>query len=583
MPVEQKKSSCCCPACAALECLERPKFQAGQILTEADLNSLENYVVAKNRLHNRYLHGPGVVCGAQVVCHECEGWVRIMPGYGIDYCGNDVIVCEPYDLNLIKAIRECCEDRYRKHPRDCEPYRPRVEGDCTADEQHWCIAIEYKEREARPIAPLRTGETKGCSACGCTASGGCGCGGRKTASQKNGSNGCCATAPAPKKPSAQPSACEPTRIVETFKVCVFEEPAKGCPPGQTLFDKIVDCFRVLQGYLTKRVPPKSQQIAAATLLARPDTVAAVTNNPQDVYTAYLQSRQALFDLFTENPFGVRCRLMQLLRDVEHTPPGPNDTVAAYTMATQLPAYNLAALLVMYVIDCICMAILPACAPEPCDNRLVLACVTVRGGKVESICNYSCRTFAGAFPSMFHWLSVVPLVPALQRVLKLICCSPDLLRRNSPLVNDVFDFFKRIDPDNRLRESFFDADFALPKWIGRTVAEGPQGKVMNAIQHWLTPKEVNLGAMVGQNVDAMREHMKRSGVNVIEREVENEAAVPFSWLAAAPYASRGDQVVAYRAGNKVVGFGAAKSANDVEDLRSEVAALRDEVRRMRAEK
>ena len=52
-----------CPACGGLECLCRPRFFAGQVLTEDDLNRLENYVVAKGKLHNRYLHGPGVVCG----------------------------------------------------------------------------------------------------------------------------------------------------------------------------------------------------------------------------------------------------------------------------------------------------------------------------------------------------------------------------------------------------------------------------------------------------------------------------------------------------------------------------------------
>ncbi len=62
----------------------RPNFFAGQLLTEEDLQSLSDYVVAKNRLHNRYLFGDGVVCGLEVTCHPCGGGkVIVKPGYAI--------------------------------------------------------------------------------------------------------------------------------------------------------------------------------------------------------------------------------------------------------------------------------------------------------------------------------------------------------------------------------------------------------------------------------------------------------------------------------------------------------------------
>src|SRR6266496_6842089 len=61
-----------CPACGGLECLCRPRFFAGQLLSEEDLNRLDHYIVEKNKLHNRYLHGWGVVCGLDVVCNPCD-------------------------------------------------------------------------------------------------------------------------------------------------------------------------------------------------------------------------------------------------------------------------------------------------------------------------------------------------------------------------------------------------------------------------------------------------------------------------------------------------------------------------------
>src|SRR5712672_3146475 len=75
---------CCCPACTGLQCLDRTRFFAGQLLTEADLNNDQSYWLAKSRLHNRYLHGWGVACGLQVVCGPCDGWVTIKTGYAID-------------------------------------------------------------------------------------------------------------------------------------------------------------------------------------------------------------------------------------------------------------------------------------------------------------------------------------------------------------------------------------------------------------------------------------------------------------------------------------------------------------------
>ena len=49
-----------CPACGGLDCLCRPRFFPGQLLSDDDLNRLSRYIVDKNKLHNRYLHGWGV-------------------------------------------------------------------------------------------------------------------------------------------------------------------------------------------------------------------------------------------------------------------------------------------------------------------------------------------------------------------------------------------------------------------------------------------------------------------------------------------------------------------------------------------
>ena len=42
------QKSPCCPDCGALECLCRPRFFAGQLLSEQDLNRLDQYIKNKN-------------------------------------------------------------------------------------------------------------------------------------------------------------------------------------------------------------------------------------------------------------------------------------------------------------------------------------------------------------------------------------------------------------------------------------------------------------------------------------------------------------------------------------------------------
>src|SRR4051794_3638913 len=76
-----------CSTCGMLECLCRPRFFAGQVLTADDLNRLDYYIRGKHRLHNRQLHGWGVVNGLEVTCDACgSGTVVVGCGYALDPC-----------------------------------------------------------------------------------------------------------------------------------------------------------------------------------------------------------------------------------------------------------------------------------------------------------------------------------------------------------------------------------------------------------------------------------------------------------------------------------------------------------------
>jgi len=139
------------------------------LLTEQDLNRLEEYIMAKNRLHNRYLVGHGVVCGLEVKCSPCTNTVGVSAGYAIDPCGNDIIVCSPDTVDICKLINACTPTT----AVNCAPYKDTTM--CKDATQQWILAIRYQETPSRGITPLTAS-----AQCSCGAGGSCSCGARST-------------------------------------------------------------------------------------------------------------------------------------------------------------------------------------------------------------------------------------------------------------------------------------------------------------------------------------------------------------------------------------------------------------------
>ena len=138
-----------CPVCKGLECLCRPRFFPGQLLTDQDLNRLQNYLIGKNKLHNRYLQGWGVACGLEVVCDTCQpANVVVRSGYALSPCGDDIVVCGDQSVNVCELIQRC-----NKHPVCDPPYQspPPV---CTGGTERWVLAVCYDEKPTRGITAL---------------------------------------------------------------------------------------------------------------------------------------------------------------------------------------------------------------------------------------------------------------------------------------------------------------------------------------------------------------------------------------------------------------------------------------------
>lgn len=138
----------------------RPRFFAGQLLTEDDLSLLVEYTTAKARLHNRSLYGPGVICGLGVTCDPCGGGtVAVHPGHALDCTGNDIVVPCAERVDVQALVRE---RRISGLGVDC--------GEHCDDEggRRYGLYVRYRELSVEPVAPYATEEP--CPSPGCVPS-----------------------------------------------------------------------------------------------------------------------------------------------------------------------------------------------------------------------------------------------------------------------------------------------------------------------------------------------------------------------------------------------------------------------------
>ncbi|HEX8224027.1 MAG TPA: hypothetical protein VF605_09445 [Allosphingosinicella sp.] len=555
-------NQCCCTVCRGLATYERPLFAAGQTLTAADLTSLQSYVAGKNRLHNRFLHGWGVVCGLEVICDDCEGSVTITPGYAIDPCGSDIVVGQPVRFDVLAAIRDCTMHG-RPKTGDCDPWLPPPDPGCRDAIAYWCVALRYREVETAVSQRLTTGGSA-CPTLGRSAqptSGGCGCGGGGGCGGGSGCNcgtgGAMSSAPTATTAVTANNSCAPRRVMECFDISLIrsEEPCAPTfdrftrrPGGQdgllglldtlipkrTLLRNIIDCL--LGRYLAIRGRLSERDIEVLSQLVQGDSNTTDLSNStdstdsavplDDIHAAVCHLRAAIVATLAADTRPTRCQLLRTASEISLAAPNEDDEEdqAEYLVRARAALMDLAAVAIQMILDCICRAFLPQCEEDPCDERVELACITVKSGKIIQICNQSCRRYAGAFPSLYYWMSAVPLIPLFSKLLAMICCQPDLLRRNSPLVNDLVPALRAIDPTGRLGRKVVENDFELPRRLLGIAAKVSNTPVLPALAARLergrakkgqdkTAEQAKSGAGQGDGTEAL----------ATRAELANEAA------------------------------------------------------------
>lgn len=121
------------------EVLRRPNYFTGRFLDAATLQSEQDYHREKRRLHNRNLHGFGVVSGLEVRVEATSDpespHVVIEPGYGIDRGGDEIAVHDRVRFTL-PPNRDAAFLSLRHWDHPCTPMPNQagtVDAGCTED------------------------------------------------------------------------------------------------------------------------------------------------------------------------------------------------------------------------------------------------------------------------------------------------------------------------------------------------------------------------------------------------------------------------------------------------------------------
>ncbi len=339
-----------CESCE-LSCLERPKYFCGQLLTDDVLNAEQKYQREKNKLHNRYLHGWGVVCGLEVTCYsKCgtKGEVLVKQGYAIDCCGNDIIVCKDEVVDVVDLIDEC---KPKPEDDDCEnKKRPRDE--CSGEEKKYCLYLKYKEEESRPVTAL-----------------------------KKDIDGSCV------------KRCEPSRIKEgyTFEVKECTECESDDKNAfskylleDTALEGILKCFHSLQKHF---INLNNYSNGA---------------NHESSFKAYQEIKGFIQEASKKG--SVRCEDIDFLPFPAPPVPGPSGDNTTYNASLKRVFTQLESLLKQIFNDCLCHHALYPCPECDEDDNVILACFTVQRGAIKHICNASRRQVM-SFPKLFYWFPI----------------------------------------------------------------------------------------------------------------------------------------------------------------------------------
>lgn len=216
-----------------------------------------------------------------------------------------------------------------------------------------------------------------------------------------------------------------------------------------------------------------------------------------------------------------------------------------------------------------MAALPQCPPNPCDNRVPIACVSVQNGVIQSICHFECRQQLVTFTSLQYWLQ--PLFAVLWtlvgRRIEAFCCGGDSQKDPARFVPLKAAFNSA---------NFTTAGFTNAAVVNRTLNTYLAQKMGATLVNTVNPNlnAVDMRPFIGQPVDTLRQSIdsqfnkaRANTANAVITPVQTQLDIQYvdddpSWDLAAAAAgasfapaavSAGQPLTVYVMGKSIVGI------------------------------
>jgi hypothetical protein len=330
-----------CTCCQNI-CFERPNYFCGQLLNDTDLSAGQTYLREKLKLYHRTLDGWGVVCGLRLTCdHDCCSSIRVGDGYAIDDCGNDLVVCQPLQFDVIAALK--AKGWLIKEEHD--PCKKEDEPPCKIKECYY-VAICYCEEEVEFTTPFKTN-------CG---------------------------------PGA--AACVPTRIKESVRLEILDKLPKVPNVLDEIEERITCCWKVFtEGPLANSLKQFICETRATQQEGHAPDYCHIFCQLKVLFEHYLKRRPDPYDCtLAEQVCNLKC---------------PNEDISNYDKYKDY--FNkLFALIQQYALDCTLGEMIFPCPNPPRANCVVLGSVEVEDGKVLRVCNCP-RTYVWSFANFFEVL------------------------------------------------------------------------------------------------------------------------------------------------------------------------------------
>jgi hypothetical protein len=162
MPAKKSEEPCKHDAGCGFIASERNRYFTGKYMAARDFSGEQEYFLSRHRLHNRLLHGWGIVCGLRVVPHpreECrDRWVVVRAGIAIDCCGRELILPKdtPFELPLPPKPEAGKEDETAQKDLPYPQEKPHQHG--TPSQQNMPGHGDTPPEQCMPKQEVMTGE-----------------------------------------------------------------------------------------------------------------------------------------------------------------------------------------------------------------------------------------------------------------------------------------------------------------------------------------------------------------------------------------------------------------------------------------